>query len=472
MQRELSGSFVSRIIVVAFLCVCSIQATSFAQAAVEWEIKPEEIIFKLWKTAGRRYEVSYTTSPMKVIIDATEPLEGFEPVLKTEDVALRRLRYSETAGGSRLVLDFNYQLPNPVWQDYGDFVLLTIEKTYVHTTERAVTTGVVYGHQRRADEFGPNIVNYLEIRRRFTGVEIKLALAQGRLHGSENVSDIAARGGAIAAVNGAFFSGDGRPLGIFMIDGELISEPYAARTALGLGPRLAVMDGITFKGEALLPAGLTGKITGINRPRGEDDLIVYTPFYGESTRTNGYGLEVTLIGDKVVALGTGNSPIPAGGIVLSGHGLSAKILENIKIGDEVAVSIKLDPPWEDLGVNQIIGGGPRLVRDGEVHLTGAEEKFQQDVLAGRAPRTALGITEDQKILLVTVNGRQPNISVGMTLSELAELLIELGAVQAMNLDGGGSTTMIIRDLVLNLPSGGSERPVSNAIIITVPEDRR
>ena len=73
-----------------------------------------------------------------------------------------------------------------------------------------------------------------------------------------------------------------------------------------------------------------------------------------------------------------------------------------------------------------------------------EERFQNDILNSRAPRTALGIRADGSLLLVTVNGRNPGISVGMTLEELAELMIELGAVDAMNLDGGGSTTMVIR----------------------------
>ena len=77
-----------------------------------------------------------------------------------------------------------------------------------------------------------------------------------------------------------------------------------------------------------------------------------------------------------------------------------------------------------------------------------------------------------QFIIVTVNGRNPGISVGMTLEELAELMIELGAVDAMNLDGGGSTTMVIRDMVLNIPSDGIERSVSNAIIVTTPETRR
>ena len=112
------------------------------------------------------------------------------------------------------------------------------------------------------------------------------------------------------------------------------------------------------------------------------------------------------------------------------------------------------------------------MENGQIKITGEIERFQPDVLYSRAPRTALGITKDKKLLLVTVNGRQPGISVGVTLTELAEIMIDLGAVDAMNLDGGGSTTMVIRNQVLNLPSDGIERPVSNGIMIINPESRK
>lgn len=299
---------------------------------------------------------------------------------------------------------------------------------------------------------------------------MKLALAQNKVFGSEHVSSMGERLGAIAAVNGAFFASDGRPLGVIMIDGELISEPYANRTALGLGKNKLVMDGVSLEGEILLEDGtFLTTVTGLNRPRLQDELVIYTPAYGSHTRTNVFGHEVTVVDGVVTAIATGNSPIPPNGLVLSGHGLKKALLSSLTLGDLLEVNLQLTPDWLEMGIDQIIGGGPRLVRDGVLHLTGEEERFQNDITKGRAPRTALGITEDGRLLLVTVNGRQPNISVGMSLAELGNLLMELGAVQAMNLDGGGSTTMVIRNLVLNLPSDGKERPVSNAIVILPPK---
>ena len=107
-----------------------------------------------------------------------------------------------------------------------------------------------------------------------------------------------------------------------------------------------------------------------------------------------------------------------------------------------------------------MGGGPRLVRNGRVAV--GQEGFGH--AAPRHPRTAVAVTRRGTILFVTVDGRQAS-SVGMRLGELAEELVAMGAVEAINLDGGGSTTMVVRDRVRNSPSDGAERPVSDGILV-------
>jgi hypothetical protein len=456
-----------------FLLFVLLAAVGHAAQFMELQVEPTKIVLELAKAEGQSYRVWHTTNPMKVIVDSPINILGPAQEIKVQDVALKVVRWSDLADGAfRLVMEFDYLMPAPVVTELDDRLVVEVAKEYVHTTEQVVTPGVRYGHQRRASSAGPNIVNYLKVDVLRPEVELKVVLAQDTVVGRERVSSMAWRSEAIAAVNGAFFAQDGRPLGLFAIDGELISEPYARRTAIGLGPDLAIIDAVDFRGTARLGDGREYSITGINRPRLQDDLIVYTSRYGESTRTNIYGCEVVLIDGIVVEAAVGNAVIPPGGMVLSGHGTARDFLTDVQVGDAVEVEIVLDPDWFALGVQQIIGGGPRLVRDGEVHITGEAERFQRDVLEGRAPRTALGFTADHKLLLVTVNGRQPGVSVGMTLTELAELMLELGAVNAMNLDGGGSTTMVIRDRVLNLPSDGVERPGSNAIVVITPESRR
>ncbi|NLM39329.1 MAG: phosphodiester glycosidase family protein [Firmicutes bacterium] len=463
----------ARTLLCTFLLFILVSSLGLAALPEGLQIDQAKITLVLPKGEGQSYHVWHTTNPMKVIVDAQKNVWGRAQQIKVQDVALKVVRWSAASDGTaRLVLEFDYRLPAPNVTETDDAVIVEVAKEYVETSEQVVSVGVRYGHQRRAGAAGPNIVNYLRIDALRPGVEVKLVLAQDSVRGRERVSSMAWRSQAIAAVNGAFFAGDGRPLGLFAIDGELVSEPYAKRTAIGLGPGFAVMDAVDFHGVARLADGSEHRVTGINRPRLQDDLIVYTRRYGTSTGTNVYGWDIVLVDGIVVGIYQGNADIPENGLVLSGHGAARDFLATLQVGDAVEVQLALEPDWFALGVEQIIGGGPRLVRDGIVHITGETELFQPDVLVGRAPRTALGFTADHKLLLVTVNGRQPGISVGMTLAELAELMIELGAVQAMNLDGGGSTTMVIRDRVLNLPSDGIERAVSNAIVVITPESRR
>jgi hypothetical protein len=207
----------------------------------------------------------------------------------------------------------------------------------------------------------------------------------------------------------------------------------------------------------------------VNRGRGADEVILYRPFHGPSTRTNQFGVEVTVAGDvvQVVADGRGNSQIPPGGYVLSGHGRGrAALLAVFRAGDRAVLRTRLapagaDPRWET--ARQVIGGGPRLLANGQ--FVGGEG-FRPSFTDRRHPRTAIGRLADGRILLLVVGGRQPYHSLGMTLVELAMLMRRLGATDALNLDGGGSTTLVVRGVVVNLPSDETgERPVGDVVLV-------
>ena len=128
---------------------------------------------------------------------------------------------------------------------------------------------------------------------------------------------------------------------------------------------------------------------------------------------------------------------------------------------DVTVRLQLRPGWS--GVVAAIGGGPQIVRNGSPVFRAGEE-FTTSQLAPRSPRTGVGQLKDGRIILVTVDGRQPGLSVGLTNFELAQTLARLGAVNAMALDGGGSTTMAYDGRVLNAPSDGSERRIATALV--------
>lgn len=123
-------------------------------------------------------------------------------------------------------------------------------------------------------------------------------------------------------------------------------------------------------------------------------------------------------------------------------------------------------------VKEAIGGGPALIVDGEINIRAAAESFGKSHVTARHPRTAVGsYVKDGRPHLVffVVDGRQPNHSMGMSLQELAQTLKEIGCTQALNLDGGGSSTFAVRDQVYNMPSDGKQRSISSVFsIVAVP----
>ena len=291
----------------------------------------------------------------------------------------------------------------------------------------------------------------------------------------DKVSGIAEAGQAVAAINGTYFSYSGRPLGVLMIDKELVSYPISDRTALIITDNnRAFIDNVALNAYAVI-GGCRYDITGINEPRSSGgDLIVYTKYYGELTETPGNGYEMTAINGKVVEVRIGNSRIPEDGMVLSAGALYAEnLLTTVKRGDPIEVSIEVIPYSSSVNgtLKHLVGGGPRLLKSGMIYITKYEEKFRRDIARGRAARTAVGILEDGRLLFVTVDGKprkkikkNEGYSLGMTLTELAYFMQSLGVKDALNLDGGGSTTMVVRGAMLNRPTEGKQRPVGNAVL--------
>ena len=291
----------------------------------------------------------------------------------------------------------------------------------------------------------------------------------------DKVSSIASQNKALAGVNGTYFSYSGRPLGVLMLDRELVSYPISDRTALILTEDdRAFIDSVALNAYVKIN-GSRYDITGINEPRNENsDFILYTKYYGELTETPGNGYELTVVEGKIVEARIGNSRIPEAGLVISVGALYAEnLLSQVSKGDLVEVNIEVIPFSRSVTgrLKHLVGGGPRLLKSGRIYITKYEEKFRRDVAHGRAARTAVGICEDGSLLFVTIDGkprkrmrRNEGYSIGMSLTELAYFMQSLGVVDALNLDGGGSSTMVVRGMVLNRPTEGAQRPVGNAVL--------
>lgn len=346
-----------------------------------------------------------------------------------------------------------------------------------------IATGVEHlkmprGYKSDNEATGPWVINLLRVDPARVDLRIAHALDEGV--GLETTSSIAARAGAIAAVNAGFFRTTGtyrgEPTGVLAIDGKVMSEPLEGRAAFGLitGPASTeiIFGHLKFSGYFESHRS-RHSIDGVNRPRGADELIVYTPEFHRTTLTTPDGLEIIVQRNRIISIReSGSSVIPANGFVISVAGRARDWARaNLRSGSHVRIEIKLIPvenemtkDWERASF--IVGGGPQLIKDARTAITTEAEGIAAKFASDRHPRTAIAKLKDGRVLLATVDGRQPGVSVGMTLAELASLLLEFGAGDGINLDGGGSTTMVINGKLVNAPSDQTgERPVSDALLI-------
>ncbi len=333
-----------------------------------------------------------------------------------------------------------------------------------------VSSGLKFREIRQMTWYGPRLITAVEMDLKSRNLQIKPVLARSVVAGREDLVDIVKEKGALAGVNGGYFHYSGRPLGLLYLDGELISEPINSRTAVLFNKDgEAFISQVEWNGNAVFSDGRKIKISGINRDPVTAEATVYNKYYNDRVpplKTE--MIDIVVRKGKIIGVertkGSQN-PIPPDGFILRADkkfvGLDS-ILYNI-IGTDIKLEHKFSPDFENKNIVHALAGGPRLLRSGEIDITGSEEKFQNDILLGRAPRTALGINSKNQLILVTVDGRQPDFSIGMTLEEMAYLLKWLGAEDAMNLDGGGSARMVIRGFTMNNPS--EKRLISNGLLI-------
>lgn len=292
-------------------------------------------------------------------------------------------------------------------------------------------------------------------------------LAKRQILGRETVSKIVAGEHLLAGINAAYFDADGTIIGNTKLQGQIVSTEDMPRASLAISDKWGykILE-TAYQGEVILPSGKRLDISAVNRERLDNDLILYNSWYGSSTKTNPYGLEVLVCNGVVQSINPqGNTSLQAGQEILSAHGTMQTELSKLKIGDKVIIRQTLGEKAD--AYDNILGAGPLLVKAGKILVTAEKESFPADIAVGKAPRSAVGITADQQLLLVTVDGRS-DYSGGVTLEELAQYLLDLGAVEAMNFDGGGSSTLVVLNKLLNNPSDGNrqERAIGNILGIT------
>lgn len=382
-------------------------------------------------------------------------------------------------------------------------------------SEAYATPAVVYTGEDGGETSGPWVVSVIEADPEQFGGRIVPQLATQEVPGREKLTDISSHTGSLAAINGGYFvfeaedGTEGDLAGVSVVDGELISEAANGRSSLvlpeaeGETPRVLevhtdlqahapdgarrVMDGLNRRPGLIRSCGGVGGDEPTEEPKhdftctDESELILFTGAFGEGA-PDGEGVEgaldasgrVTEIRDQ-----TGGE-IPPEGAVLSGTGDGALWLrEHAAAGETLSITEEVSADGQALplgSVSGIINGGPRLVQGGEVEITADAEGFDWAEDPGfyygfgtrRNPRTLAGVRPDGTLLLVTIEGSKPGYSVGASFEESAEVMRSLSAKDALNLDGGGSTTLSVGESLATYPTDDTgERPVGDAIVVPV-----
>lgn len=335
-----------------------------------------------------------------------------------------------------------------ITQKYGSSNVVEVEK------------GVKYVRMIRFYKNKPVRINIVEMSLGVNqGLAVESAIASETLASRNKISNIAGRDNAIVAINGGYFKPQtGVPLGTLMINKKVYTGPIYDRVAMGIFDNGFEMARVQLKANVVTNKGGL-KIDNINQPRMlSTNTIVYTPDWGEySPPSPKYGKQLVISGGKLIKTSYGRSQIPKDGFVIVGP---QKSLDTIANARKFKLDIKINPEWKD--VNHIISGGPYLVKNGDIYVDMTAQKLAS--IGGRNPRTAIGYTKDNSLIMLTADGRE-GASIGLTLIELANLMKELGCVNAMNLDGGGSTVMYVKGKIVNKPAVQGGIPLSHTLSI-------
>jgi hypothetical protein len=345
--------------------------------------------------------------------------------------------------------------------------------------EKPLAPGVTYHMEVAA---GPRIIHAIRFTPGSPGARLSAELAggtineEGTVKGRLTPTKIQAQTDAIAVINADFFSFEhGAPIGLMVRNGELITSPFKPRSvfAWGQGSGFAMPS---FKATLTDTEGLSLNIDGFNQPTRQNQVGLYTTTAGQ----------VDLSGDNVLAQISIDRPlirpddlvggtvdilssevkrttVPEGKVLIVARGTKASLLAALRPDRKVKIRVEVQAiDWSKF--ESAIGGGPMLVTGGKVSVDATAQGFAASFSDARHPRTAVGRTKEGDIWLVAIDGRQ-TMSIGASLREAADVMLGLGCVEAMNLDGGGSTGMNILGVTVNRPSDRIERPVSNALVL-------
>ncbi len=378
-------------------------------------------------------------------------------------------------------------------------LLFTISNAQKKIDEKIVFPGVV--HKTIINSTDTLMINVLKVNLSQGRYYLSSVKAKNLLNEREKTSDISkalSDSGyqVIAALNADFFEQDGEVINNMISEGKFVKAVKFTDSPFNtfVNSQLAItydnkllLEQFVFSGNVFFPDGTIEEIRRINSKADSNSITIYNSFQGNCTPVvpekwavsevllipAGQSADTTFftIGDSLKQ--AGHTQIPNDGFIISANNKYAYYLSReCEIGDTIKLLLKLNPNFTN--IRSLTGGWPQLVKDGKsliksnLNIEGVIQRFSEN----RHPRTGVGFSKDSTtVYFITVDGRQ-QMSRGMSLLEFANLMIDEGIYQGLNLDGGGSTTMIINNKVVNSPSDNTgERAVGNCLVLIREEYR-
>lgn len=390
----------------------------------------------------------------------------------------------------------NYVDPDPTLANTITLgsVAYTVDSTYMEKLE----DGFWYLYAQLKNASKPLVIHAVRFRCNTPGYTIEAWSGKDSINGKETPSAMVSRYAAAGrqvkvAINGGFYGmgADGVPTGVEVVKGMMVCLGDVNQPSIGFdGNNKPYIDNLRFDAKVKSATGVERPITTINTTRWENLLVLFNSAKGKRTGANQYGCEAlcapktgqweTLDNHINVACRVeqieshaGNMAIPKGKFVLSGHGTSDTYLSsNLRAGDDITVTVDYtfprSPGHNSADVRNIVSGYNIVLKNNAV-VTPDPTQYTSDeyaILVNNNPRTSAGYSDDKKyVYFAVVEGRRTGVSVGVSTAQLGQIMQYLGATDALNLDGGGSSCLTIGSTAKNYLSDGSQRAVCNGLAI-------
>lgn len=296
--------------------------------------------------------------------------------------------------------------------------------------------------------------------------KIELTFGSEDINKLMRVETFAQNSGAYAAMNASYFKQDtGTPLGLTILDGKMMTGPLFNRSVFCVDKRgkcsilKALLDGeITVGNNDSIP------IKNINQPvMTSEGAHLYNKHWGAKTpSTSEEFWHIAINDNKITSICETSVAIPETGFAVI---IKKSLLPYLPQNCDCIKYCYSICPKELCKMQYAFSAGPNLVIDGEKNIDFTAQNFSAIFANTRTARSAIGIKKDGTIILLTVDGKQKGVSEGVTLFEMADIMLNLGAYQAMNLDGGSSTQMVVEGRTVNIPTNKIGAKVTNAVIV-------